>query len=165
MWDPKATQALVVCLASLIGALLNFSSVTAAEQLGATNWYTTLSSGTDRSNSTPRADTANSGGKWQVTGREWVSAMSKLEAQNNSVSTTQMFLYGGSIAYVPAWENGVAFLLTGYYGVSSGYSNFQDFNSKGSSNLRRLDVEAVAKIPIGLTPASVGCPLYRFQQE
>jgi hypothetical protein len=91
--------------------------------------------------------------KFQLTAREWISAMSKLEAHNNSVSTTQMYLFGGSLAYVPAWDSGITFLLTAYYGVSSGYSNFQDYNSLGSSNLQRLDVEAVTKIPIGTTPA------------
>jgi hypothetical protein len=153
MWVSKATRTLVVGLASLIGALLNFSSLAAAEEPTTSNWYSTLS--LEPTDPPPPQDPAppGSGGNWQVTAREWLSAISKLEAHNNSVSTTQMYLYGGSIAYVPAWENGVAFLLTGYYGVSFGYSNFQDFNSEGSSNLRRLDVEALAKIPIESTPA------------
>jgi hypothetical protein len=153
MGDPKAALAWVVGLASLIGALINVASVAAAEQPGASNWYATLSPAPTDPTPSPEPAPPASGGTWQVTAREWISAVSKLEAQNSSVSTTQMYLYGGSIAYVPAWDSGVAFLLTGYYGVSLGYSDFQDFNSEGSSNLRRLDVEALAKIPIGSTPA------------
>jgi hypothetical protein len=91
--------------------------------------------------------------RFQVTAREWLSAMSKLESHNNSVSTTQMYLHGGSLAYVPGWDSGVTFLLTAYYGESFGYSNFQDANSEGSSSLQRLDVEALVKVPIGTTPA------------
>lgn len=156
MWDPKATLALIVGLVSLISAFLNFSSLAAAEQPSANTWYATLSLepiATPPQDPPPQEPSPPSSGNWQVTAREWVSAISKLEALNHSVSTTQMYLYGGSIAYVPAWESGVAFLLTAYYGVSGGYSNFQDFNSEGSSNLRRLDVEGLAKIPIGSTPA------------
>jgi hypothetical protein len=163
----KAAQALVVGLASVIGAFLDFSSVAAAEQPGANNWYATLS--LEPPDPTPLPDPAppEGGGTWQVMAREWISAMSKLEAHNNSVSTTQMYLYGGSIAYVPAGESGLAFLLTGYYGVSFGYSNFQDLFSEGSSNLRRVDIEALAKIPIASTPAytAMGIRFIDFKRD
>jgi hypothetical protein len=104
--------------------------------------------------------------RYQVTAREWISAVSKLESHNNSVSTTQMFLYGGSISYVPAWDSGVAFLLSAYYGESIGYSNFFDVNSEGSSNLQRLDVEALVQVPIVATAyGSIGLRFIDFKRN
>ena len=149
----KTARVALFSCACLHTALFPCGQVRAGDPSDLAAWRaTSLAEPTDP---TPSAEPApqESASKFQVTGREWLSAMSKLEARNNTVSTTQMYLLGGSLAYVPGWESGVTFLLTAYYGVSFGYSNFQDFNSQGSSNLQRLDVEAIAKIPIGTTPA------------
>jgi hypothetical protein len=153
MGDAKTARAAMVGWACLSTVLLQCGQVRAADPINATAWYATLLPAA--ADPLPAAEPAapENASKFQLTAREWLSAMSKLEARNNTVSTTQMYLYGGSLAYVPAWESGVTFLLTAYYGVSFGYSNFQDFNSQGSSNLQRLDVEALVKVPIGTTPA------------
>jgi hypothetical protein len=153
MGDAKTVRAALAGCAYVSAALFQCGQARAADPTDVTAWRATLLP--EPTDPPPSADAApqDNTSKFQVTAREWISAMSKLEAHNNSVSTTQMYLYGGSLAYVPAWESGVTFLLTAYYGVSIGYSNFQDYNSVGSSNLQRLDVEGITKIPIGTTPA------------
>ena len=153
MGDVKTARAALIGWACVSTAFFSCAQVKAADPTDAVGWRAALSLEPTDPQQPADPSLQENTSKFQITAREWISAVSKLEAHNNSMSTTQMYLYGGSLAYVPGWENGVTFLLTAYYGVSLGYSNFQDFNSTGSSNLQRLDVEALVKIPIGATPA------------
>src|SRR6185369_4903627 len=145
MGGAKRVRGLLVVCASSAVALFPCVQAIGADRAGNYGWQPTLTlepSEPIEVASEPASAPVNSS-RYQVTAREWVSAISKLEAHNNSVSTTQMYLFGGSLSYVPPWESGVAFALSGYYGASAGYSNFFDSNSEGSSNLQRLDVEAL----------------------
>jgi len=152
----------------LAAALFPCAQATAADRIDPYDWQPTLAiepAEPTEVASAPAPVQANSG-RFQVTAREWISAISKLEAHNNSVSTTQMYLFGGSLSYVPPWESGVAFALSGYYGASAGYSNFFDSNSEGSSNLQRLDVEALVQIPIITTVyGSIGLRFIDFKRN
>lgn len=103
-----------------------------------------------------------------VTARMWYSAISKTEATNRSISTTQMPLSGGSVTYSPSGLGGTQFSLSGYYGLSTGVNDFHDIKSDGHSDLARLDIEALAQIPFGATGgafAAVGLRYIDFQRK
>jgi hypothetical protein len=99
---------------------------------------------------------------FNVTVRMWYTAVSKTEATNRSISTTQMPLYGGSMTFVPGSLGGTAFYLSAYYGVSVGVNDFQDIKSEGQSNLSRLDIEALVQIPFGATGGAYASLGFRY---
>src|SRR5581483_1303337 len=148
MGDAGAARGLLLGCTGVLAASLLCGQAIGADRAGPYDWQPTLALEPEEPTAVEPAPTQAAGSRYQVTAREWISAVSKLEAHNNSVSTTQMFLYGGSISYVPPWDSGVAFLFSAYYGDSIGYSNFFDANSQGSSTLQRLDVEALVQVPI-----------------
>ncbi len=148
MGDAGAARGLLLGCTGVLAASLLCGQAIGADRAGSYDWQPTLALEPEEPTAVEPAPTQAAGSRYQVTAREWISAVSKLEAHNNSVSTTQMFLYGGSISYVPPWDSGVAFLFSAYYGDSIGYSNFFDANSQGSSTLQRLDVEALVQVPI-----------------
>jgi hypothetical protein len=166
MGDARAACSLLVACTSFVAALLQCGHATGAERTDLYDWEPTLALEPAEPIAATEPASPERSSRYQVTAREWISAISKLEAHNNSVSTTQMYLFGGSISYVPAWDSGVAFLLSGYYGASMGYSNFFDYNSEGSSTLRRLDVEALVQIPLIATAyASLGVRYIDFKRD
>ena len=134
----------------------------AAEEVGARGWEPT-SSVEPKSHELLQPTAPVERSAFNATARMWYSAVSKVEAQNRSISTTQMPLYGGSVTYVPAGLGGAQFSLSAYYGVySAGVNDFQDVKSEGHSDLGRLDIEALVQIPFGAKGGAYGAFGFRF---
>jgi hypothetical protein len=94
-----------------------------------------------------------------VTPRFWYAFLSSTDRLPFAVSVihTAIPMYGGTIAVIPKGMGGTTFSLTALYGNGSG--DYQEgeggggFLFRGNNDFARLDIEALAQIPIGRSGA------------
>jgi hypothetical protein len=163
MGDTQQARGLFVATALGMATALHCQVGKAADWSDAGGWRTSLADEPAAPAAIPEPEAENTSGKLQITAREWLSGVSKVDTYNHTVSTSAMSLQGGSIAY--GWDSGLAVVLSGYYGLGPG--NFFDTFSQGRNKLERLDVDAVVKFPIGTIPlyGAVGIRYIDFKRS